>query len=237
MIRTVLTLLFLVGFFLVSIPFYIFLPLISKINPSLAGRTAQRVVCSALSIVSSIAGIRLSVEGASNIPRGESVVYIANHRSYFDIVTTYPLLPGLTGYVAKHEINKVPLLKYWMRLLHGLTFDRDDPRSGMNMILSAIDQIKGGYSIFIFPEGTRSKDGKLGEFKAGSVKAATRTNCRIVPVSISGTDEVFEKHVPFIQPADVKIKFGKPFRPSELPSEEKKHLAKNVQTIIEEMLQ
>ncbi|MBQ9632412.1 MAG: 1-acyl-sn-glycerol-3-phosphate acyltransferase [Lachnospiraceae bacterium] len=233
MIRTACVALFLLIYFVISLPLYVLIPFIARFDQKRADRMSQSIVCWALRWVTTLAGMRVKVQGLENIPRDEPVLYIANHRSYFDIVATYPLLPNQTAYVAKKEIDQVPLLKYWMRLLHGLTFDREDPRSGMNMIIAAIDEIKKGYSIFIFPEGTRSRDGKMGEFKAGSFKVATRTNCPIVPVSITGTDEVFEKYMPSIKAADVRIVFGVPFRPSELAPEEKKHIARIVQEKVE----
>ena len=236
MLRTVSIAFFLLIFFIISLPFYAVIPLIAKFDPKRADWMAQNMVCKAFDVIISLSGMRLTVEGKDNVPSSEPVLYIANHRSYFDIVTTYPHVAGLTGYVAKQEIDKVPLLKYWMRLLHGLTFDREDPRSGMNMILTAIDYVKKGYSIFIFPEGTRSKDGKMGEFKGGSFKVATRTGCAIVPVAISGSDDMFERHVPFVRASDVRIRFGTPIRPKELSLEDRKHIARFVQEKIEEML-
>ena len=236
MIRTIITAVFLVFYFLLSLPLYGLIPLVGRVNAELADRMAQGSVKWALRRILHIAGVRLQIEGREHIPTDEAVLYIGNHQSYFDIVATYPNVVGNVGYVAKQEIDRIALLRYWMPLLHGLTFDREDPRSGMKMIIAAIDNVKAGYSMFIFPEGTRSKDGTLGEFKAGSFKISTRTNCPVIPVAITGTAEIFEKHIPFIRPADVVIRFGKPIRPDELDKEEKKHIARLVQGTIQEML-
>lgn len=224
MIRTVLIFLFLVFFFIISLPFYALIPVIAKFNANLADRMTQSIVCWAMRVILSLAGVDVELRGRENIPTGEPVLYVGNHQSYFDILSTYPHVAGLTAYIAKEEINKVTLIRYWMQLLHGLTFDREDPRSAMKMIIAAIDEVKSGYSIFLFPEGTRSKDGRIGEFKAGSFKIATRTNCWIVPVGISGTPEIFEQHLPAIHPSHVVVRFGKAFRASELSDEEKKRI-------------
>lgn len=236
MIRTIILAIFLACFFLISLPFYLILPLLSKVSPRSAQSIAQKMVCGALSIIWFICGIKVNVEGKERIPADQPVLYIGNHTSYFDIVTTYPLLPTPTGYVAKKEINKIALLKYWMRSLRGLTFDRKDPHSGMHMIMDAIEEIKTGYSIFIFPEGTRSHTGEMGEFKAGSFKIATRTNCPIIPVAISGTADIFENHMPVIRPNTVTITFGEPIIPSELSVENKKHIGDFVKKKIADML-
>lgn len=235
MIRTIITALFLGVFFLISLPAFVLIKLVWKYNEKKAGAMAQRMVSWALSVISVICGIKLEVEGLKNIP-DEPVLYIGNHSSFFDIVVTYPLLPQTTGYIGKKEIDKISLLRWWMPLLHGLTFDRDDPRQGMKMIIAAIDQVKAGYSMFIFPEGTRSKDGTLHDFKAGSFKIATRTNCPVIPVAISGTADIFENHTPFIEAGTVKVVFGEPVYPDKLPADEKKKIAKLVKSRIESML-
>ena len=237
MIRTALVALFLFGFFVISLPVYAFLYFLETVNAPLAGRIAQNIVCKALLTVERISGVRVEAVGIENIPKDEPVLYIGNHRSYFDIVATYPIIPQRVSYVAKKEIDKVPLLKYWMKYLKGLTFDRDDPRSGLNMIKEAIEGIKAGRSIFIFPEGTRAKGGELLEFKAGSFKVATRTGCAIVPVAISGTNAVFERQQPAIRPSAVRSVFGEAIRPADLSPEDRKHIAAFVKGRIEVLLE
>ena len=235
MIRTIITALFLVVFFLISLPLYGVIALVSKVSQRKADDIAQGAVKWALRVIQKIAGVDLVVNGFENIP-GETTLFIGNHTSFFDIVVTYPLLPHVTGYVAKKEIDKVPLLKWWMPCLHGLTFERDNPRSGMKMIMSCIDNLKQGYSMFIFPEGTRAKEGEMLDFKAGSFKPATRTGVPIMPVAITGTADIFEKHMPFIRSSKVVVSFGEPVYPASLTPEEKKHIARYVQDKVEAML-
>ncbi len=236
MIRTLIVAIFLVIFFLISLPCYVVLYFLTKAAPITAQHASQRIVCSALSFILTVCGVKVVVSGRENIPKDIPVLYIGNHTSYFDIVSTYPVLPPGVGFVAKKELNRFALLRYWLRLLRGLTFDRDDPRSGMKMILTAIEYVKQGFSMFIYPEGTRSRGGEMGEFKAGSFKVATRTGCPIVPVAISGSADIFENHIPIIRPSTVYIRFGKPIDISSLSAEEKKGLAKHVQGLIADML-
>ena len=98
-----------------------------------------------------------TVIGEENVPKDEPVLYIGNHRSYFDIVMTYIRVPRPTGYIAKIEMLKIPLLSHWMKYLHCLFLDRNDIKQGMKIILTAIDKVKSGISICVFPEGTRNK--------------------------------------------------------------------------------
>ena len=83
---------------------------------------------------------------------------IGNHRSYFDILLTYSRCPIRTGYIAKKEMEKIPLLSTWMRYLHCLFLDRKDIKQGLKTILTAVDKVKSGISICIFPEGTRNRN-------------------------------------------------------------------------------
>ena len=142
-----------------------------------------RIVQWGFRCVSFLSGIKLTVKGEENVPTDQPVLYIGNHRSFFDIVVTYARCPGLTGYISKDGVNKVPILGLWMRRLYCLFLDRKDLKQGLKVILTAIDQVKSGISICIFPEGTRNKDAEhpdtLLPFKEGSFKIAQKTKCPI----------------------------------------------------------
>jgi 1-acyl-sn-glycerol-3-phosphate acyltransferase len=198
--------------------------------------SSQRIVTAAFHVILFIAGVKRTVIGRENIPKDEPILYISNHRSYFDIPVSYVSLPTLTGFMAKKGIGKIPLLKTWMTLIQCLFLDRDDIRQGMQTILKAIEQIKAGYSIFISPEGTRNQGKEMLPFKEGSFKVAEKTGCAIIPVALTNTDEVFENHFPWIKSAKVVIEFGKPIYPDQLDKEQRKRLGAYVQDIMKEML-
>ena len=191
-------------------------------------------------MIAFLSGCHVTVKGMENVPKDEAVLYIGNHRSYFDVVLTYARCPGLTSYMAKKEVARVPLLSTWMRFLHCLFLDRKDIKQGLKTILAAIDLIKNGISVCIFPEGTRStgpEQTELLPFHEGSFKVATKTDCLIVPMAITNTSRIFEDHIPFIRSTDVVIEYGKPFRPSELTKEQKKGIGGYTRGIIQEMVQ
>ena len=126
-----------------------------------------------------------------------------------------------------------------LRLALGLLMRGRVPRSFhlqeqlLNAIMAAIDHIRNDdASIFIFPEGTRSRTGELAEFKGGSFKIATRTNCPIIPVAISNTAAIFEKHKPFMRKTPVAITFCDPIELDQLAPEQKKHIADYTREII-----
>ena len=170
---------------------------------------------------------------------GHSGSYIGNHRSFFDVPITYPRCPIRTGYIAKKEMEKVPLLSTWMKRLHCLFLDRKDIKQGLKTILAAIEKVKSGISICIFPEGTRSKNEDeldMLPFHEGSFKIATKTNCPIIPMAISGSADIWESHFPRIKKTHVILEYGKPIYVDQLEKEDKKHLGAYTQNIIHEML-
>ena len=239
MIRLLVIALFLVVFFIFSIPLYLIEWLVGKVNPHARDISSLRIVQGAFKIILFLSGCKLKVIGEEYVPKDEAVLYIGNHRSFFDVVITYARCPGLTGYLAKKEIEKVPFLSTWMQYLYCLFLDRKDIKQGLKTILTAIDHVKQGISIFIFPEGTRSTGADQAEllpFHEGSFKVATKTDCLIVPVAITNTSQILEDHFPLIKSTQVTLEYGKPFRPSELSKEDRKIIGSYTRDIIQEMV-
>lgn len=235
MIRSIFAVLFVAVFLILSLPIQGVLWIVGKFNPWAKKTVSLAIVSWAFNVVLFISGVKRTVIGEENVPKDKAVLYVGNHRSIFDIVIAYPRVPRPTGFIAKKEILRVPLLNIWMIYMDCLFLDRKDIRKGMEMILSAIDKVKNGISIFIYPEGTRNKtDAPLGEFKKGSFKIAQKTDCPIVPVVINHSDEIFEKHMPFIKRTHVTIEYCKPVIISELDKEDQKNIDKYVQNIVEE---
>ena len=183
-----------------------------------------------------IAGVKIEVSGLDNIP-DEACLYVGNHNSYFDILVTETVIPSGTGFVSKDSLQKIPGLSSWMNLIHCLFLNRTDVREGLKMILTGADYLKEGYSMFIFPEGTRSRDGHIGEFKGGSLKMAQKAGAPIVPVAISGSSKIFEKNEGLrVTPGHVKVSFGTPFKFSDLTKEQKKTISDHTRAAIQVML-
>ena len=175
----------------------------------------------------------MTIIGEENVPKDKAVMYVGNHHSIFDVITTYTRVPGLTGYVAKKEIEKVPVLRTWMRHLNCLFLDRKDLKAGAKMIIDAVHKIKSGVSIFIFPEGTRSKDENVTlPFHDGSFKIATKSGCPIVPVVLTKTNRIFEDHFPWIKATHVTIEYCEPIILDEMPDDIKRSPATYVWDII-----
>jgi 1-acyl-sn-glycerol-3-phosphate acyltransferase len=237
MFRLLAALIFIVIFLILSIPFILIEKVIGRFNKATKDRHYLAGVQWAFNRVISICGIKTTVIGADRIPN-EPVLYVGNHRSIFDIVVTYPLVPNLTGYISKKEVSKIPLLATWMGNLYCLFLDRSCPREGLKMVLAAISHIEKGVSICIFPEGGRNKGEELSilPFKDGALKIATKTNCAIIPMSLNNTEAIFEKQFPFIKKTHVIVEFGEPIYPENLPPEDKKHIGSHLQNIIHETI-
>lgn len=169
-------------------------------------------------------GTKLHIEGEENLNNDKAVLYIGNHKSNFDSLLLYLLVKKPTGVIAKIELAKVPFIGMWIETLHGFLMDRNDLKQSFKIIIKSIENIKKGINMWIFAEGTRSKNKNPLEvlsFKEGSFKVCEKTNCDIVPVAILNSSEIFENHKPFIKACDVYVKIGEPIKLSNLTEEEK----------------
>ncbi len=225
MIRFLLVMFFLILYLILGIPVLLIEWLIGKINRRARDYQSLRMVQYAFKFILKIAGVTATVIGEERIP-DEPVLFIGNHRSYFDILLTYSRCRRLTGYVAKKEMLRYPLLRDWMRYLYCLFLDRSTPREGLKTILQAIEYINRGISICIFPEGTRNEGEELTmlPFKDGALKIAEKTGCAIIPISMNNTYAIFEKQFPKLRKTHVVIEYGEPIYPGKLDKETRKHL-------------
>lgn len=237
MIRLICVAIFLVLFLIVSIPMFFVEWMIGKFNQRARDYSSLRIVQWAFRCILKISGVKITVIGEERVP-DEVALFIGNHRSLFDTVITYARCKRLTGFVAKDSMEKVPLLRVWMRYLYCLFLNRENPREGLKVILQAIEYVKEGISIFIFPEGTRNKGEELDllPFKGGALKIATKTGCPIIPISINNAAEILESHFPKIRKTHVVIEYGEPIYPDKLDKEDLKHIDEYCQRIIEETL-
>ena len=235
MIRLILVGIVLFLFLILGSPLLLIEWIIGKFNPDLKSRSSLAIVNWAFRRIISVAGTKVTVIGEERIPKDTAVLYVGNHRSYFDVVLTYVRVPRPTGYIAKKEMLKYPLLRDWMRNLHCLFLDRDNIKEGLKTILEAIDKVKNGISITIFPEGTRNRvpDTFL-PFHDGSFKIAEKGKVPIIPMTIVNSSAVMEDHMPFIKKATVIIEYGEPVYMEQLDKETRKHMGAYVSSIIQQ---
>jgi len=180
-------------------------------------------------------GAKITVQGKENIPTDQPVLFVANHKSYFDIPILVSIIDVPMAFIGKMELKKMPIVSYWMKRIHCIFMDRDDIRQSLKAINQGIEQIKEGQSLLIFPEGTRIKGDELGEFKKGSLKLATKSNAPIVPVYIGNAYKILEAHFPWVKATDITVNIGAPIELDALSLEDKKNLSEYVKCKIEEL--
>ena len=180
--------------------------------------------------------IHIDVHGAENIPRENGFMFFPNHQGLFVVLAIIKACPVPFSVVAKKEVADIPFLKQVFACMKAFIIDREDLKQSMQVIVNVIREVKAGRNYLIFPEGTRSKDGKMLPFKEGSMKMATKTGCPIIPIAISNSAQIWEAHFPKMKPAHVVVEYGAPIYPKELSREEQKFIGAYTQQKIQEML-
>lgn len=213
--------------------------LVGKINKRAKDISSLRIVQWGFRVILWITGVKVTTIGLEKVPKDQPVLYVANHRSYFDILLISVRNHDLTGFVAKKELGKIPFLNIWMKYIYCLFLDRENIREGLKTILQAVEYVKSGISMVIFPEGTRNKaedDLDILPFHDGSFKIAQRSGCAVVPIAISNSCDIFEKHMPKLKSVKVVMEYCDPIILSDLPKEDQKRIGAYTQNIILEKL-
>lgn len=236
MIRFIIIVIYIALFAILSLVLLPIEYLIGLKYPLVKQRSSQKIVKYFFLGALWLSGVRRTIKGLDRIPTDQPVLYIANHRSIFDVLLIYTLVPGLTGFIAKNDVEHLPILNHWMRNLKCLFLDRVNAREGLKTILTGIEQIKAGTSMFIAPEGTRNHGEDMLPFKPGSLKIAEKTGCPIVPIAITNADNIWENQFPKIRAVDVTIEFGEPILVASLDAAAKKELLSTCQETIRTML-
>ena len=233
-IRALIALIFAAAVILIDLPLHLITWLIEKASAGSCTKFCHGYARFAMKGIWLLAGGRATVLGLENIPEDHPVLFVGNHRSIFDIILAGSLIKHSCGFVAKKDLQGTPITLI-MEEIHCLFLDREDPRQGLKTILTAIDYVKDGISMFIFPEGTRCKvEGTFLPFHAGSFKIATKAKVPVIPVTIVGMGDVFEDHFPRVKRAPVVIEFGDPIETADMDRNAQKELPDRVKAIIEE---
>ncbi len=183
-----------------------------------------------------MSGATIKVYGEENIPKNRTVLFMSNHQGNFDIALLMSYIDKPKGYISKIEMKKIPILRTWMEFMNCVFMDRSSLRKSAEAIAEGIRILKSGYSMVIFPEGTRSKGDTLGEFKAGSFKLATKAKVPIVPITIKGSYKLMEENGNKIKPGLVEMYIHPMVETENLSKEELDLLPLKVKEIIQSKL-
>lgn len=182
-------------------------------------------------------GSTVEVEGLDNLPESGPVVIVGNHQGYSDIAAYFAAFQKFQfGFVAKQELAKIPLYGQWMPRIRSVFIERDDPRASLEAIKRGIELLEQGFSLVIFPEGTRSKGPVPGPFMKGSLKLATKPGVPIVPVSMHGTYKMYEE-TGVIRAAHIRIIVHEPIPTKGLSRQEEKELNDRIEKIVTDGVQ
>jgi len=181
------------------------------------------------------AGVTVMIKGEEKIPEGP-VLFVSNHQGNFDIPILLGYIDKPKAFIAKIELLKLPMIRTWMIHMKCVFLDRSDIRQSLRIINQAAEYLKEGYSMAIFPEGTRSKCETLGTFKPGSLKLAMKAGVPVVPIAISGSYRIMEQNGFIIKPAHVVVTIFDPIPTQGLAKEQAEELPERVRGIIEQGL-
>ncbi|HVH71058.1 MAG TPA: lysophospholipid acyltransferase family protein [Candidatus Dormibacteraeota bacterium] len=177
------------------------------------------------------AGVRIRVEGRNNIPPGVCL-FVANHTSSVDAPAVVGAIPRRVAILLKESLFKWPIAGQAFRCAHFIPVNRSARESAIASVEQATEEMKKGQSFLIYPEGTRSPDGRLQEFKKGAVVMAIKAGVPIVPMVCSGAHRVMEKKSLVIRPGEIVVKFLDPIDTSQYPFEERDVLNQKVHDVM-----
>ena len=178
-----------------------------------SGRTYHKVALFWSKVCLLAAGVKIEVDGSELIPRDQPVIFMSNHQGNFDILALFQAVPIRFNWLAKEELFKIPLFGRSMQSAGYIPINRGDGRDSLKSLDRAAELVRGGTSVAIFPEGTRSNDGNLLPFKRGGFILASKAAVPIIPVSISGSMKINPPHNLFcILPGIIRIKFSPPIQ-------------------------
>lgn len=157
-----------------------------------------------------IAGVKVETEGTELLDPNAEYIFISNHQSYFDIPVLMKAIPNNVRFIYRKDITKIPILGWGMYLGGYIPINRDNVREAMKSLKESVKKIKKGISVVIFPEGTRSYNGKLGDFKRGMFVLADEAKVPLVPTSVIGSINIMPRNKFQIKSGNVKVVFEKP---------------------------
>jgi len=180
-------------------------------------------------------GIRIRVEGLENVPP-EVCIFVANHTSSADAPAVVGSIPRRVAILAKESLFRIPIVGQAFRLAQFVPVDRADREAAMASIDTAVEALRGGTSFLIYPEGTRSDDGRLQAFKKGAFVMAIKAGVPIVPMACSGAHRIMEKRSLIIYPGEILVRFQPPIDASQYTFEQRDELNAHVRASLAEAL-
>lgn len=188
----------------------------------------RRVAVPWAKMILRVCGVKVVAKGLENVEADVPRIYLSNHQSYFDVFALLACLPVSFKFVLKKELMKIPFLGSAIRNAGYIAIDRADPRKAVRSMNEAAERIKAGASVLIFPEGTRSADGRLLPFKPGGFHLALKSKCDVVPIAIINSRAVVPKGSLTINKGTFAMNIGKPIPTRNYSKKDMAHLMARV---------
>ncbi|REG22987.1 1-acyl-sn-glycerol-3-phosphate acyltransferase [Archangium gephyra] len=177
-------------------------------------------------------GAKVVVTGQENVDPNRPTIYVSNHQSTLDIPIHFVTVPVNFRYVAKHQLKYVPLIGWYLWFAGHIFVNRGRREKAIASLDAAAQKIRGGTSVFLYPEGTRSDDGSVLPFKKGPFALALKSRVPVVPITIEGSGSVMPKNSWNIKPGPVYVKIGKPIDTTGFDEDDREGLARAVRNVI-----
>jgi len=179
-----------------------------------------------------LAGADLRVEGDPRAVSDRPAIYVMNHQSSLDIPAAFAVLPVDLRFIAKHTLRKVPFLGWYMSWTGMVFVDRTNSTQAVATLNAAAERVRGGISLLAYPEGTRSRDGRILPFKKGPFVLALQAGVPVVPLAIEGSMQCMPAHLRPFRPGVVRMAIGAPIPTAGLPMEEREDLVRRAREAV-----
>lgn len=190
------------------------------------GRIWARGICA-------VSGVRVESHGLANFPSSGPVILISNHQSNVDMLALLISIPRSFRVVAKRLLFRIPIFGWCLSLAGMIPIDRDNRTLAIRSLDKAAERVRSGHPVLLFPEGTRSRDGRLLPFKKGAFVIAVKSGVPIVPVSVSGGVRILPKGSVLVRTGRLVVRFGEPIPVSGYTLETKEHLMDRVRQAVQ----
>ena len=240
MVRIVIGALYLFFAVIICLPYHLYLWILSKKDRYKSWYKSWIFISRFFKGLLFIAGTKVEVRGLENlsaVPKEKGILFIGNHRSYFDIVILHTIVDRPLGFIAKKEFKSVPLFSWWVADLGSLFLDRKNIRKGLETINQGTEYMKMGLSLGLYPEGTRNHKDEMLPFKTGGYRMAEKSGSPMVLVAMTGADDIFENNKPAaLKSTKVIVEFSEAFNPHDMEAKERKEFYNSVPARLQEIL-
>ena len=175
---------------------------------------------------------RVTVRGLENVQPDKTYIFAANHQSYMDIPVLFGYLPGQFRIMAKSSLFKLPFLGWHLTTSGHMPIERDNPLRAARSLLEAARHVREGTRVFIFPEGGRTLDGRLAEFKPGTFLLAIKAGVEVIPVTVNGTRGILKINSWHIRPGHVEMILHPPISTTGMHANSAEELCEHVKQVI-----